>query len=752
MLAILPACWAVLERNGKVKSSDVPCADKRIVDDGDSCVMSLKGMKGKEAAGLFHELIVKTPYNSNLYMISLARLGDSDNTLEKIAEYFHVKGVPDKKRELLSSVFDRQKPNFCTSFESASESVKKFLMAAVKLGFTQKEGREFFRTFMAPLSQEYSAKAFSSLRPSIRESESSAEKAREVFIKWAKFFCKNQEAAARTFRSLILSVRAEDVSLIFGETKQKFFSAASESEAEKIRGEFASRIKIYFDSSEEIQSELYMILGYEKEMTAIFEAHRQEMRSSGVIAQQFHDKFIGFAKIYARSDHDNENFFRELISRVKDEDVKLVFEEIKPKFFTGDNNTTNLARKNFSSRAKIYLVSQEEIEKALGRLIAEEVKRYSDGVFESMRNYVRVSPENAKKAQQLFLSRTKNYYASQEESAKVLRSYIDGIKDSELTVIFDSVKPKFSCPGYVENPEKKSDGTQESVYEALKRWQQTIKEAKQEFISRAAFFCTRNGEAAATLKLFLVGQWKPKSKQTDTKIDKPDTKTDKQETGLHETLKKLADDIASGDPAKSKAAHESFLDTIKAFDSETRTKLETALNGMTKDLASGNKTKAEASRFVLDSLIVAATKHKSVSSKSVSSKSANNESTSINIRKTELRKLFSKLANDLASGDQEKSKTAHDAFMETAGIFDCSENESAEMLNAFMREYGDEAGSRKGIGTFLGLAAGGLALAGLAVPAAIAGGIGGIAYLFGKKRDSETEKMKTNVKGHQKGK
>ncbi len=90
--------------------------------------------------------------------------------------------------------------------------------------------------------------------------------------------------------------------------------------------------------------------------------------------------------------------------------------------------------------------------------------------------------------------------------------------------------------------------------------------------------------------------------------------------------------------------------------------------------------------------------------------------------------------------------------METAQIFDCSENESAEMLNGFMGEYGNEAGSRKGIGTFLGLAAGGLALAGLAVPAAIAGGIGGIAYLFGKKRDSDTEKMKANVKGHQKGK
>lgn len=237
------------------------------------------------------------------------------------------------------------------------------------------------------------------------------------------------------------------------------------------------------------------------------------------------------------------------------------------------------------------------------------------------------------------------------------------------------------------------------------------------------------------MKLFLSGKWTPKRKQTDTK-------TDKQKTELRETLKKLADDIASGDSAKSKAAHESFMDNIKAFDSATRTKLEIELNGMTRDIASGNKTKAEASRFVLDSLIVAATKNESVSEKSAG----------INIRKAELRKLFSKLADDLASGDQAKSKAAHDAFMETAKIFDCSENESAEMLNGFMGEYGNEAGSRKGIGTFLGLAAGGLALAGLAVPAAIAGGIGGLAYLFGKKRDSDTEKMKTNIKGHQKGK
>ncbi|GHV46595.1 hypothetical protein FACS1894204_08530 [Synergistales bacterium] len=135
---ILHSFWNVL-RDCKLVSSDAGAVPFLLKDNTEKAAAIINNMSkmGKEAAlDVFPEVLLINPYNKDLYMSMLTKLGDKDGELEKISTYFGVASLKLAKKNIIEKLYSDIKPQLLVSEEKALTARNSFVEQCQFYGHT----------------------------------------------------------------------------------------------------------------------------------------------------------------------------------------------------------------------------------------------------------------------------------------------------------------------------------------------------------------------------------------------------------------------------------------------------------------------------------------------------------------------------------------------------------------------------------------------------------------------------------------
>ena len=730
VLEILPAFWNFLKESNIVKDSEVPCLDENFVYEANSQIKNLLDMSEQEARNVFTSLVVKSPFNPDLYLKSLELMGNSNGELDKLANYFGVTGLEKKRQELLDAFLKKSRDKFRISLQVASETRRGFIALSQKYGYSLTRSEGIINSFLETCYQQDSNVIFNGLRSSIRSSEHEAASALETFINWSEVYGQSKDNAKSRFMSMIAWIRDEDIKIIFREIKQDF-KGTSREEAQKSQKTLLSRSAIYFSSPEECRYNTAMLLSdmCKSDLQKVFEELRPRILISAQEAKKAREEFANWGILYLQSQEENEKFFREKLASIRDEDIKIIFGEIKQNFKGTSRDEAQKAQENLLSRSAIYFASPEECRDKINATLSDMCNSDLQKVFENLHPRIRSSAQEAKKARDEFANRGTLYLQDHEENEKFFREKLASVKDEDIRSIFGEIKPNFFTADINDSNKARKDfisrtsiyftDTSEiekvldkfidnerkrysrfvfgSIQSKFKVSPESAKQAAEEFANRTKYYYRSQAEQAKILRSYL-----------------DEIKTSQLKSIFETTIKPLLDKSAFEAPKDSKPAEINKLELLSNWK---------------------NSILKEHENFIQRALIFCMTPEACEESLEKLIEKA---------RKMKITGIFDVLKEYFASKDKSTAQKAAEEFTSVCIALGYSPEKSQATFEKFIKAQSESAKNSKSWGKFLGLAAGGLVLAGFAVPAAIAGGIGGLAYLAGHKDKKQADKISEN--------
>ena len=842
VLEILPAFWNFLKESNIVKDSEVPCLDENFVYEANSQIKNLLDMSEQEARNLFTSLVVKSPFNPDLYLKSLELMGNSNGELDRLANYFGVTGLEKKRQELLDAFLKKSRDKFRISLQVASETRRGFIALSQKYGYSLTRSEGIINSFLETCYQQDSNVIFNGLRSSIRSSEHEAASALETFINWSEVYGQSKDNAKSRFMSMIAWIRDEDIKIIFREIKQDF-KGTSREEAQKSQKTLLSRSAIYFSSPEECRYNTAMLLSdmCKSDLQKVFEELRPRILISAQEAKKAREEFANWGILYLQSQEENEKFFREKLASIRDEDIKIIFGEIKQNFKGTSRDEAQKAQENLLSRSAIYFASPEECSNKINAMLSDMCNSDLQKLFEDIHSRILISAQEAKKARDEFANRGTLYLQDHEENEKVFREKLASIRDEDIKIIFGEIKQGFKGTSrdeaqkaqenllsrsaiYFASPEECRDKINatlsdmcnsdlqkvfENLHPRIRSSAQEAKKARDEFANWGTLYLQDHEEnekffreKLASVKdediRIIFDEIKPNFFTADINDSNKARKDFISRTSIYFTdtseieglLDKFIDDArkrysrfvfgsiqskfkVSPESAKQAAQEfanrtkyyyrsqteraqilRSYLDEIKTsqlksiFETTIKPLLDKSAFEAPKDSKPAEINKLELlsnwknsilkehENFIQRALIFCMTPEACEESLEKLIEKA---------RKMKITGIFDVLKEYFASKDKSTAQKAAEEFTSVCIALGYSPEKSQATFEKFIKAQSESAKNSKSWGKFLGLAAGGLVLAGFAVPAAIAGGIGGLAYLAGHKDKKQADKISANL-------